>query len=38
MKIQIKIIGPKIHDVSYRYFLMSNAIDLGLRASMPAIG
>lgn len=31
MKIKIKITGPKIHDVGYRYFLMSNAIDFGLR-------
>ena len=38
MKIKIKITGPKVHDVGYRYFLMSNAMDLGLRASMPAIG
>ena len=31
MKIKIKITGSKVHDVGYRYFLMSNAIDLGLR-------
>jgi acylphosphatase/uncharacterized protein YoxC len=31
MKIRIKITGHKVHDVGYRYFLMSNAIDLGLR-------
>jgi len=31
MKIKIKITGRKVHDVGYRYFLMSNAIDLGLR-------
>lgn len=30
MKLRIKITGPKVHDVGYRYFLMSNAIDLGL--------
>ncbi len=31
MKLKITITGPKVHDVGYRYFLMSNAIDLGLR-------
>jgi len=31
MKLKIKIMGPKVHDVGYRYFLMSNAIDLGLK-------
>ena len=31
MKIKIKITGPNVHDVGYRYLLMSNAIDLGLR-------
>ena len=31
MKLKIKIIGPKVHDVGYRYFLMSTAIDMGLR-------
>ena len=31
MKLRVKIIGPKVHDVGYRYFLMSNAIDLGLK-------
>jgi len=31
MKLKIKITGPKVHDVGYRYFLMSNAIDLGLK-------
>jgi acylphosphatase len=31
MKLKIKIAGPKVHDVGYRYFLMSNAIDLGLK-------
>jgi len=30
MKLKVKITGPKVHDVGYRYFLMSNAIDLGL--------
>ena len=30
MKLKITIIGPKVHDIGYRYFLMSNAIDLGL--------
>ena len=31
MKLKIKIAGPKIHDVGYRYFLMSVAIDMGLK-------
>jgi len=31
MKIKIKITGSKVHGVGYRYFLMSNAIDLGLK-------
>ena len=31
MKIKIKITGPNVHDVGYRYLLMSNAIDLGLK-------
>ena len=31
MKLKVKITGSKVHDVGYRYFLMSNAIDLGLR-------
>ena len=31
MKIKIKITGPNVHVVGYRYLLMSNAIDLGLR-------
>jgi acylphosphatase len=31
MKIKIKITGPKVHNVGYRYFLMSTAIDMGLR-------
>lgn len=31
MKLKIKIIGPKVHDVGYRYFLMTNAIDMGLK-------
>jgi acylphosphatase len=31
MKLKIKIAGQKVHDVGYRYFLMSNAIDLGLK-------
>lgn len=30
MKLKVKITGSKVHDVGYRYFLMSNAIDLGL--------
>lgn len=31
MKLKVVIIGPKVHDVGYRYLLMSNAIDIGLR-------
>ena len=31
MKLKIKIAGPKTHDVGYRYFLMSVAIDMGLK-------
>ena len=31
MKLKVKIVGPKVHDVGYRYFLMSNAIDIGLK-------
>jgi len=30
MKLKIKIVGPKVYDVGYRYFLMSNAMDLNL--------
>jgi acylphosphatase len=30
MKLKITIIGPKVHDIGHNYFLMSNAIDLGL--------
>ncbi|MGB7545386.1 MAG: hypothetical protein WBL92_07275 [Methanothrix sp.] len=26
MKLKIKISGPKVHDVGYRYFLMSMAM------------
>jgi acylphosphatase len=31
MKLKIKISGLKVHEVGYRYFLMSNAIDMGLK-------
>lgn len=31
MKQKIRIIGPQVHEVGYRYFLMSNALDLGLK-------
>jgi acylphosphatase len=31
MKLKVKIAGPRVHDVGYRYFLMSNAMDLGLK-------
>jgi acylphosphatase len=30
VKLKISITGPRVHDVGYRYFLMSNAIDLSL--------
>jgi acylphosphatase len=31
MKLKIKISGPNVHNVGYRYFLMTNALDMGLR-------
>ena len=31
MKLKIKITGQNVHDVGYRYFLMSSAIDFALR-------
>ena len=31
MKLKVKIIGHNVHEVGYRYFLMSNAIDLRSR-------
>ena len=31
MKLKVKITGPKVHDVGYRYFLMNTAIDMGLK-------
>lgn len=31
MKLKVKITGSKVHDVGYRYFLMTNAIDMGLK-------
>jgi len=31
MKIKVRIAGPRAHDVGYRFFLMSNAIDMGLK-------
>lgn len=31
MKQKIRIIGPQVHEVGYRNFLMSNALDLGLK-------
>ena len=31
MKLKIKITGPKVHDVGYRYFLMSNAMTNRIR-------
>jgi acylphosphatase len=31
MKLKIAIHGPKVHNVGYRYFLLSNADNLGLK-------
>ena len=31
LKLKIKITGPKVHEVGHIYFLMSNAIDIGLK-------
>lgn len=31
MKLKIVIHGPKVHNVGYRYFLLSNADNLGLK-------
>jgi acylphosphatase len=31
MKLKIKITGPKVHDVGYRYFLLKHALLIGLR-------
>ena len=31
MKLKIKIAGPKVHDVGYRYFLMSMAMSNRIR-------
>ena len=31
MKLKIKITGPKVHDVGYRYFLMSMAMSNRIR-------
>jgi acylphosphatase len=31
MKLKIKIIGSRVHEVGYRYFLMTNAINMGLK-------
>ncbi len=31
MKLKVKITGPRVHDVGYRYFLMSKAMDLCLK-------
>lgn len=31
MKIKVKITGSKVHDAGYRYVLMSNATDIGLK-------
>ena len=31
MKLKIKISGPKVHDVGYRYFLMSTAMACRIR-------
>jgi acylphosphatase len=29
MKLRITVIGPRVHDVGYRYFLLGGAMDLG---------
>jgi acylphosphatase len=31
MKLKVKITGPRVHEVGYRYFLMDTALDLGLQ-------
>lgn len=31
MKLKIKITGPKVHGVGYRYFLLKHALLIGLR-------
>ncbi|NPV61704.1 MAG: hypothetical protein HPY61_03575 [Methanotrichaceae archaeon] len=31
MKLKVKITGPKVHDVGYRCFLMSMAMNSGIR-------
>ena len=31
MKLKVKITGPTVHEVGYRYFLMNKALDLGLQ-------
>ncbi len=31
MKLKIKITGPKVHDVGYRYFLMNMAMSNRIR-------
>jgi acylphosphatase len=31
MKQKMRILGPRVHDVGYRYFLMSNAMSRGIR-------
>jgi len=31
MKLKIKITGPKVHDVGYRYFLMSMAMSIRIK-------
>ena len=30
MKLKVKIVGPKVHDVGYRVFLLKNAMNLAL--------
>jgi len=31
MKLKVKIIGSRVHEVGYRYFPMTNAINMGLK-------
>jgi acylphosphatase len=38
MKLKIKIIGPKVHDVGYRVFLLKHAMNLALPGLSPTIG
>ncbi|VVB69172.1 Acylphosphatase [uncultured archaeon] len=31
MKLKVRIIGPKVHDIGYRYFLLSMAMSNGIK-------